>query len=106
MKDPRAIGVGRVMTIGIPIQASASPVVDSVHRQTRSCSSGEEQWPCEVGVAGVGCTENQVSIAGQDTHMIGMLVERGLPSDMGDNEQKYLFDGRQVRIEVFWLVRI
>ena len=50
--------------------------------------------------------ENQVSVAGQNTHVIRVLVERVLPSALADHAYQRQFTRMHVGVAVVGLVRI
>ena len=93
-----------VVSVCIPVQALPGPVVNSVHGQTWGCGRGEKQWPGQWPAPI--WSENQVSIARQNAHVIAVLVERMLPSALSNNAHQGQFARMHVGIAVVRLVGV
>jgi hypothetical protein len=92
------------VTIRIPVQTFAGPVVNSIHRDAGSRSRGEQQRSGET--VRIGRAENQIAIAGQNAYVVAVLVERMLPTPRADDAQQRQLTRMHVRIAVVRLVRI
>jgi hypothetical protein len=76
------------VTIHIPVQAPAREVEDSVHGDAWSRGGGEQRGTARL--FGSVCAENQVPVARQNAHMVGVLVERMLPPALANDAQENL----------------
>ncbi len=92
------------MAVHVPVQPLAGVVEDPVHGQSRSRRGGEQQGPGEA--VRIGLAENQVAVARQDAHVVGVLVEGMLPAALADDAQQHQFARMHVRVAVVGLVRI
>ena len=90
------------MTVHIPVQTPACVVEDSIHGLARSRRRGEQRWSGKIGRIVLG--ENQVSVAPQYAHVVGVLVEWMLPPALADNAQQYQLARVQMWIAVVGLV--
>src|SRR5205085_10434336 len=93
-----------MVSVRIPVQAFAAPVIDPVKRLPGSRVRGELQASAELGW--VGLAKNKVSVARQDAHVVPVLVERVLPSSCTNDADQRQFAGMHVRVAVVRLVRI
>ena len=93
-----------MVAVHIPVQAPAGVVEDSVHGLARRRGGGEQRRAGKL--FGIGGAQNQVAVARQNAHVVGVLVERMLPAALADDPQQHLFARMHVRIAVVRLVRI
>ncbi len=54
----------------------------------------------------IGCAKNQVSVARQDTNVVGVFMERMLPPALANDAEQDLLAGMKVRVAVIGLVRV
>src|ERR1700739_1358340 len=94
-----------MVTIGIPVQSPAGEVENTVERLARRGIRVEHQSAGQT-LSGIGRAQNQVPVTSQNAHVIGVLVERMLPSSLAYGANQRLLARMHVWVAVVRLVRI
>src|SRR5215475_5412925 len=85
-----------IVSVGVPIQASARPVEDAIHRLAWRGRGSEQQRTRKA--VGIGLAHNQISVPRQHAYVIAVFVEGMLPSALSNYAQQHEFAWMHVGI--------
>src|SRR5271167_5162010 len=94
-----------MVTVRIPVQSPAGKVENTVECLARRGIRVEHQNAGET-CRGIARAQNQVPVTSQNAHVIGVLVERMLPTSLAYGANQRLLARMHVRVAVVRLMRI